>query len=117
MKPEIVKWYSERYYQPHKMIQAGIRWGFDQAQVESAMIHCYHKIVNENKLVHDCDVARYVRNVCKDVEVAIRTEELAILYESKDRLDRYKNCVIATCVITVIINALLTLFYITLGGV
>lgn len=114
MTPEIVKWYSERDYQPHKMLQAGKRWGFNQPQIESAMIHCHHKIVNEGKQVFDHDVARYVKNVCKDVEVEVRTKELQILYESKDRLDRYKSATIATCVITAMIHSLLTLFYITL---
>ena len=114
MTPEIVQWYSERYYQPHKMLQAGKRDGFNQAQVESAMIHCHHKIVHEDKLIHDCDVARYVKNVCRDVDVAVRGKELTILYESKDRLDRYKSATIATCVITAMIHGLLILYYITL---
>ena len=79
MTPEIVEWYSERHYQPHKMLQAGKRWGFTQPQIESAMIHCYHKITNEGKQVFDHDVARYVKNVAKDIEVEVRTEELQIL--------------------------------------
>ncbi len=114
MTPEIVKWYSERHYQLHKMRQAGKRWGFNQPQIESAMTHCHHKIVNEGKLIHDCDVARYVKNVCKDVDVKVRTKELQILYESKDRLERYKSTIIGTCIIMTMIHGLLILYYITL---
>ena len=114
MKQKIIDWYSERHYQPHKMIRAGDRWGYNQTQIESAMIHCYNKIVNEDKLIHDIDVARYVKNVCKDVDIEVRSKELQILYESKDRLDRYKAAVGATCIITAIIHVLLTLFYLTL---
>ena len=114
MNKEIIQWYSERYYQPHKMLKKGIEWGYTQSQIESAMIHCHHKIVNEGKQIFDYDVARYVKNVCRDVDVSIRGKELQILYESKDRLDRYKSATIATCVITAMIHGLLTLFYITL---
>lgn len=114
MKQEIIDWYSERHYQPHKMIQAGKRWGFNQTQVEAAMSHCYYKIVNEKKQILDVDVARYVRNVAKEIEVEIRTEELQILYESKDRLDMYKSAILGTCIISALVHGLLILYYITL---
>ncbi len=114
MDKEIVKWYTERHYQPHKMIQAGKRWGFNQAQVEAAMSHCYYKIVHEGKQILDVDVARYVRNVAKEIEVEIRTEELKVLYESKDRLDMYKSAILGTCIISALVHVLLILFYTTL---
>lgn len=114
MEQKIRDWYIERCYHPHMMLSTGKMWGFTQVQIESAMIHCHHKIVNEGKLVHDIDVARYVRNVCRDVDTEVRSKELEVLYESKDRLDRYKAAVGATCIITAMIHVLLTLFYITL---
>ena len=114
MKQKIIDWYTERHYQPHKMLMIGRERGHSQEQIESAMIHCYNKIVNEGKLIHDIDVARYVKNVCKDIDIEVRGKELQILYESKDRLDRYKAAVGATCVITAMVHVLLTLFYLTL---
>ena len=77
MKQEIIEWYTERHYQPHKLLVIGTtKWGFSQTQIESAMIHCYYKIVKEGKKISDIDVARYVRNVCKKVEVVKREKEL-----------------------------------------
>ncbi len=114
MTPETIKWYSDRHYQPHKMIQIGERWGFTQAQIEAAMSHCYYKIVHEGKQIFDHDVARYVKNICKDVDVETRSKELQILYESKDRLDAYKSAIIGTCITTALIHGLLILYYITL---
>lgn len=115
MKKEVIQWYSKRHYQPHKMIVAGERWGYDQAQVEASMIHCYGKIVNKGKPVFDIDVARYVRNVCKDVDTAERDQELYVLYESKDKLESYGRIAAGLSAGGVLVSALLLLFYVTRG--
>ena len=115
MKQEIIDWYTERSYEPHKLISLfNARHGYSQSRVESAMIHCYDKIVHERKKITDNDVARYVKNVAKDVEVIERMKELKVLYESKDRLDRYKHTVLGVCVIQILLHGLMILYYITL---
>ena len=111
MKQEIIDWYSERHYQPYKMFNA---WSYSQAQVEVAMEHCYNKIVNEGKHILDSDVARYVKNVCKDTDVTVRVQELKVLYESQDKLQEYKRTAFGVFTISVIINILLWVFFITL---
>ena len=108
MKQEIIDWYSERHYQPYKMFNA---WGYSQAQVEVAMEHCYNKIVKEGKQILDCDVARYVKNVCKDTDVTVRTQELKVLYESQDKLKEYKRIMFASFTIGILLNSLLWFFY------
>ncbi len=116
MKKEIVGWYSDRHYQPHKMISAfSSRHDFSQAQIEAAMIHCYNKIVNEGKLILDVDVARYVRNVCKDVDTEERDRDLMVLYESKDKLESYNRIAAGFFAGGALIGALLLLFYATWG--
>lgn len=116
MKKEMVDWYSERHYQPHKLIVKGIKNGFPQHMTEAAMIHCYNKIVFEKKKILDIDVARYIKNVCRDVDTRQREIELQLLYDSKDRLDRYKNVVAGVCVATALIHLLLTVFYVAING-
>lgn len=111
MKQEIIDWYSERHYQPHKLFNA---WGYSQAQVEVAMEHCYNKIVNEGKQISDIDVARYVKNVCKDVDVAVHEQKLKVLYESEDKLKEYKRTAFGVFTIGILINILLWVFFITL---
>jgi len=116
MKQAVVGWYSERHFQPSKMIRIlGARHGFSQAQIEAAMIHCHNKIVNEGKLVLDVDVARYVRSVCKDVDYKERDSELKELYESKDKLDRHRTYAFGFLTIGSLIGALLWLVYATWG--
>ncbi len=116
MNKEIIKWYSKRHFQPHKMIKVlGARHDFSQAQVESAMIHCYNKIVNEGKMILDVDVARYVKNVCKDVDTSERDKELVVLYESRDSLEMYKRTAFLICSAGALIGILISLAYITWG--
>ncbi len=114
MEQKIRDWYAERHYQPHMMISVGKTWGFSQAQVESSMIHCYNKIVNEDKLIHDVDIARYVRNVCKDIDTEVHSQELEVLYNSNSLLKDYKLTIGGVCIALVLIHGLLVLYYSTL---
>lgn len=107
MKHEIIEWYSKRHYEPHKMFSV---LGYPREQIEAAMEHCYNKIVNEGKIIHDIDIARYVKNVCKDVDVSIKTIELKELYESKQKWKEGKRIMFAFFAGNVLINILLWLF-------
>ena len=111
MRQKIRDWYSERHYQPHKMINAGIKWGFNQVQIESSMIYCYGKIVDEGKKISDGDVARYVRNVCKDVETIERGKELVELYESRTMLKEYKETALCLGIVGILINVIIIIYF------
>lgn len=111
MKQEIIDWYSEREYQPAKMFKVGSRWGHSRNQIEVAMVHCYNKIVNEGKKISDCDVARYVKNVCREADDTKYTQKLKDLYESEDKLKEYKRIAFSIFTIGLLLNALLWFFY------
>ena len=111
MKKEIIDWYSERHYEPHKMFSVGTSWGYTREQVEAAMEHCYNKIVNEGKVIHNIDVARYVKNVCKDVDVSVKSIELKELYESNRKWKEGKQIMLAFFAGNILFNILLWLFF------
>ena len=67
MKKEIIDWYSERHFHPHKVIKVGRKHGRTEEQVLAAMEHCYHKI-QDGKNIPAIDIARYIFNVAKDVD-------------------------------------------------
>jgi len=115
MKQKIFEWYVERHYNPHKMHAAAYKWGFTQAQVEAAMEHCYNKIVNEGKKVLDIDVARYVKNVCKEVDTTVKDAELKELYKSNDKWKKGKQLMFAFFTINILINIMLWLFFLSWG--
>jgi len=115
MKQEIIDWYSERHYQPEKMFIAGNRWGYSRDKVESAMIHCHNKIVNEEKDVADIYVARYVRNICKEHDNKEYQRYLTDLYQSSDKLKEYKLFMFSVLTIGGLLNLLFWFFILNWG--
>lgn len=119
MRSKVLKWYSDRYYPITKMLNAGVTWGFTHDQVIDAMEHCHNKIAIEGKQVHDYDVARYVKNVCIDNDGIRQERELRVSYDLSDKYDemlkRDRDTKVALCVLTFMVHALMTLFYVTLS--
>lgn len=113
MKKEIIDWYSERHYQLHKMINAGAAKRLNQSQIEYAMIHCYTKIVNENKKISDVDIARYVFNVATDADCSQRDTELKELYQSKEKIKEWKQLIFAYFTGSILIHILMILFHLS----
>jgi len=122
MNQEIIDWYSERHYQPQKVINVGIKHGLTRPQVEAAMVHCYHKIVGELKQIQDIDVARYVFNIAKDVDASKYAKRLELLKDTEAKIQRIeaeadfkvresKNSMYASWAFIGLINILVWLFY------
>jgi len=109
MKKEIIDWYSERYYQPQKVINAGKRYGLSQAQIEAAMVYCYYKIMSGKK-VSDIDVARYVFNVAKDVDASAYEKRLEASFNAEKKLRDAKETMYASWAFIGILNLLAWLF-------
>jgi len=89
MDQKIIDWYSERHFQLHKMVHAGMARGLERSQIESAMVHCWKKI-QDGKLIHDIDLARYVFNVAKIIDDSIYIKRLAILTNLQQENNDYK---------------------------
>jgi len=84
MKKEILDWYAGKSLEIHKQVELGAVFNLSQHQIEAAMEHCYKKIVHERKPVPDNQIAWYVRNVAKDIDVSGVVEEHALIEKAKD---------------------------------
>lgn len=114
MKQEIINWYSERHYQPDKMLRAGAKRGFTPAQVEAAMVYCYNKI-RAGKKVLDVDVARYVWNVIKGLDAGEYEKHNRSISEYRSQLKKQKEDFFASLMVIILVNLLIWLAYFTRG--
>jgi len=83
MKKEIFDWYEERYLPVHRQITLGQKFGLSKFHVEAAMVHCYNKIVNEDKKIPGCQIAWYIRNVAKNIDTSGIEEDHRLIENAK----------------------------------
>ena len=92
MNQEIIDWYSDRHYQPHKMFAVGKTRDHSQAKIETSMVHCYDKIIS-GKRISDIDVARYVFNIAKNVDASKYEERLRVLLDAENEIKVLKKSI------------------------
>lgn len=91
MKKEIFDWYEERCLPVHRQIILGQKFGLSKFHVEAAMEYCYNRIANEGKKIPDCQIAWYIRNVAKNIDITGIEEEHRLIENSKAVVDEVKE--------------------------
>lgn len=76
MNKKTIEWYSDRHYQPSKVIKAGRRRGLHPYFTKEAMKHCYKKI-QDGKEINDIEIGRYIFNKAKNIRAERRDERFA----------------------------------------
>lgn len=66
MEAKIAQWYTDKGFGIKRIMYQARRQGIDRQSVLAAMTHCYKKIVEDGKLIHDIDIIRYVFSVARD---------------------------------------------------
>lgn len=81
MKKNVIEFFNKRFLQPYKVVQKGKLQGLVEKKIRAAMIHCYYKIKDEDKVIPDIELARYVFNVARDATAADYEKEILALEE------------------------------------
>ena len=96
MKREIYDWYAKRHYPYHRLIKIGVeKQKLTKLQLEAAMLHCYLRI-QEGKQVQDIELARYVFNVARDIDVTEYGAQYDQLYQAEQTGIKFKKLFIGS---------------------
>ncbi len=68
MKQEIIDFYNQNNMPPYKVIEKGMQSGIVRHRMETAMEHCFNKIMFEGKAISPIDLFRYTLNVAQDLK-------------------------------------------------